>query len=78
MVTPNQTNLELIPSGYSRIPFIIDFFSIGKSTWWKWVADGKAPPPIKLGPKTSVWKNSAILELAASFEQESGQENDHE
>ena len=62
---------KLPHNGYSRVPAIISFFSIGKSTWWKWVSEEKAPPPIKLGPKTSVWKNSDILALAASFEQDS-------
>lgn len=65
----------IIPeTGYSRVPAITAYFSIGKSTWWKWVAEGKAPPPIKLGPKTSVWKNSVILELATQLEKESGRE----
>jgi predicted DNA-binding transcriptional regulator AlpA len=68
------SSIESNRNGYSRVPAITSFFSIGKSTWWKWVADGKAPPPIKLGKKTTVWKNSAILDLAASFEQNSVQE----
>jgi predicted DNA-binding transcriptional regulator AlpA len=25
------------------------------ATWWRWVAVGLAPAPIKLGPNTTVW-----------------------
>lgn len=33
---------------------------IGLSTWWKWVKEGKAPQPIKLGPMTTVWRCSDV------------------
>jgi len=33
---------------------------VSRSTWWRWVAEGKAPQPIKLGPKTTVWADEAI------------------
>jgi len=74
MTSTKQTNLELNISGYSRVPSITTYFQIGKSTWWKWVSEGKAPAPIKLGPKTTVWKNSEILALAASLEANSAKE----
>lgn len=28
---------------------------VSPATWWRWVADGKAPKPFKLGPNTTVW-----------------------
>lgn len=36
---------------------------IGRSTWWKWVKEGRAPQPIKLGPMTTVWRSKDIREL---------------
>jgi len=36
---------------------------IGRSTWWQWVRDGKAPAPVKLGPRTTAWKSADILDL---------------
>lgn len=28
---------------------------VSPATWWRWVAEGKAPAPFKLGPNTTVW-----------------------
>jgi prophage regulatory protein len=28
---------------------------VSPATWWRWVAEGKAPAPFKLGPGTTVW-----------------------
>jgi predicted DNA-binding transcriptional regulator AlpA len=39
------------------------YLSISKSAWWKGVAEGKFPKPIKLGPKTTCWRESDILAL---------------
>lgn len=40
------------PKATPPVPAIIP---IGKSTWWEWVKSGKAPRPIKLGSRTTVW-----------------------
>ena len=42
--------------GFLRVKHIIQLIPVGESTWWRWVAEGKAPAPIKLGPKTTVWR----------------------
>ena len=39
------------------------YLPISKASWWKGVAEGKYPQPIKLGPKTTCWRESEILEL---------------
>jgi prophage regulatory protein len=28
---------------------------ISAATWWRWIAEGKAPAGFKLGPNTTVW-----------------------
>jgi len=43
--------------------------AIGQSTWWKWVADGVAPAPIRIGQRFTAWRASdvgAFIEKAAS------------
>jgi predicted DNA-binding transcriptional regulator AlpA len=61
------THIPLHPglpeTGYLRLPQILRFIPIGKSTWWKWVAEGKAPKPVKLGVKTTAWKVEDIRAL---------------
>lgn len=36
---------------------------INRSTWWKWVKDGKAPAGRKLGLNTTVWPVEQVLAL---------------
>lgn len=36
---------------------------VSASTWWKGVKDGRFPKPIKLGEKTTVWRESDINDL---------------
>ena len=40
-----------------------EFFSIGLSTWWSWSRSGKIRPGIKIGPQTTVWEGSYLLEI---------------
>jgi len=50
-----------------RVPQILELIPIGRSTWWKWVAEGKAPKGLKIGPKTTVWKSEEIHQLIADL-----------
>jgi prophage regulatory protein len=50
-------------TGFVRLPQILAVIPIGKSTWWQWVKDGKAPEPIKLGANTTAWKAEDIYKF---------------
>jgi len=50
-----------------RVPEILRIIPIGRSTWWLWVATGKAPKGIKLGKKTTAWRVSDIQQLLSDF-----------
>ena len=41
--------------GFLRLPQVLEFFAISKSTWWKGIQEGRFPKPIKLTERTSVW-----------------------
>lgn len=45
---------------YLRLPQILERLPISRSAWWVGCRTGKYPKPIKLGPKTTVWKASEI------------------
>ncbi|NBU72018.1 MAG: AlpA family phage regulatory protein [Bacteroidetes bacterium] len=45
------------------IPPILPLVPVGKSTWWAGVKSGRFPPPIKLGPRITVWKADDIRKL---------------
>lgn len=67
-IVENQAR-DLPATGFVKQSTILQFIPIGKSTWWRWVNQGKAPRPIKLGANTTVWKaediRNLIIELAS-------------
>lgn len=44
-----------------RLPQVLKIIPISKSAWWQGCKDGRYPKPIKLGPRTTVWKASDIF-----------------
>lgn len=53
---------------YLKLDEILCRYRLGESTWYKWVAKGKAPAPVKFG-RASRWKMGDLLEWEASREQ---------
>lgn len=69
-----NSKLSTFPSfSFVRLPQIIldsrsdppvpAMIPVGRSTWWQWVRDDKAPAPVKLGPRTTAWWVVDILAL---------------
>jgi excisionase family DNA binding protein len=46
-----------------RVTQVAKMLGIGKSTVWAWVKSGRLLPPIKLGPRVSVWRDSDIADF---------------
>ena len=44
---------------------------ISTSAWWAGIKNGKYPAPIKLGPKTTVWRASDIKKLIETLAEDS-------
>lgn len=65
---------QLPETGFLRLPQIIGdpakglppIIPVKKSTWWKGVADGRFPQPVKLGPRVTAWRVEDIRALIAS------------
>lgn len=47
-------------SPHMRTREILTLLSIKKTTWHKWVKQGKAPAGIRLSPRLIVWKREDI------------------
>jgi prophage regulatory protein len=72
-----QKNLNQKTLGFLRLPQIVGnpranppippLVPVGKSTWWLWVKQGKAPQPVKLAEHTTVWRLSDIEAFIESF-----------
>ena len=67
-----------IPStGFLRLPQILAIFPISKSAWWEGCRTGRYPKPVKLGPRTTVWRAediAAFINRVNSQQQEVGHE----
>lgn len=50
-------------SGFLRLPQVLALFPVSKSTWWKGIAEGRYPAPVKLGERVSAWRAEDINAL---------------
>ena len=46
-----------------RMRQILEIIPVSRATWWRGVKDGRFPAGSKLGPKTTVWRESEIMAL---------------
>ena len=56
-------NVDLSGTGFLRLQAVLSVIPVSKSSWWAGVRDGKYPRPIKLGPRTTVWRVEDIRDL---------------
>lgn len=52
-------------------PPVPGLIPIGRSTWWQWVRDGKAPAPVKLASRITAWRTEDVLALVSLLKGES-------
>ncbi len=50
-------------TGLVRLPTIVAFLKIAKSSWWLGVKQGRFPQPVKLGPRTTAWRAEDVRRL---------------
>ena len=55
-----------------RIHQVLEIFPIGESSWWKGCKEGIYPKPIKLGPRTTVWRAEDIVAFIESLGDQGG------
>ena len=53
-------------AGYLRLPQVLALYPVSRSTWWKMVQEGRAPQPVKLGPRCTAWHSADIAGLIES------------
>jgi predicted DNA-binding transcriptional regulator AlpA len=61
---------ELKNNGFLRLPQVLALIPVSKSAWWAGVKSGRYPRPIKLGPRTSAWRVSDIMDLLANLSEQ--------
>jgi prophage regulatory protein len=58
---------QLPQTGFLRLPDVLRFFPVSKSTWWMGVKTGRYPKPIKLGERITAWRVEDIRQLIADM-----------
>lgn len=65
----------VLPStGFIRLPAVLQYIPVGRSTWWAGVRDGRFPAPVKIGGATA-WRVEDIHKLIEALHQASAQSN---
>ncbi|PNG25608.1 helix-turn-helix transcriptional regulator [Methylocella silvestris] len=66
-VSARHAGIQHFPqTGFVRLNSVlapIGPIPIGRSTWWAGVKSGRFPKPVKLGPRTTVWRVEDIRAL---------------
>ena len=62
----SKNQFPILGYGFLRLPQILAIIPISKSAWWEGCRTGRFPKPVKLGPRTTVWK---VEDITAFIEQ---------
>lgn len=50
-------------TGFLRLPEVLRYYPVSKSTWWAGVRNGRYPKPVKLGERCTAWRAEDIRDL---------------
>ena len=50
-------------TGFMRLPEVLRFIPVARSTWWAGVKSGKFPQSVKFSERVTVWRAEDIREL---------------
>ncbi|MFL0796331.1 MAG: AlpA family phage regulatory protein [Cellvibrionaceae bacterium] len=67
MVDPT---IHLPTTGFLRLPQVLQFIPVSKSTWWAGIKAGRFPEGRKLGPQITAWRAEDIRTLVESLSKE--------
>ena len=55
------------PKRLLRINQVLALVLVGRSAWWEGCRTGRYPKPVKLGPRTTVWRAEDIAAFIESL-----------
>lgn len=53
--------------GFAKLPQVLKVIPVSKSTWFRGIAAGKYPKPVKIGTRSSAWRVEEIRECIANL-----------
>ena len=66
----NMMELDAMADRFLRARDCAHYFGIGKSTWWRWVSEGKVGGGLLLGPRIRVWRLSYLKKIERQLAQD--------
>lgn len=61
MANPVSTSTKLCTGGFSRLRQLVpNIVPVSKSTFWRMVARGDFPPPVRLSKRVTAWRNADV------------------
>lgn len=62
-----QEIISLPNTGFIRLPTVLKFIPVGKSSWWDGIKKGIYPQPVHLGKRVTAWRVEDIQTLIERF-----------
>lgn len=53
--------------GLVRLPAVLAVVPVSRATWLAWVHNGKAPKPVKIGPRAVAWRVEDVRAFVAAL-----------
>lgn len=61
---PSNPVIPILPAtGFLRLPEVLHYYPVSRSTWWAGVRSGRYPQPVKLGERCTAWRVEDIRDL---------------
>jgi prophage regulatory protein len=54
--------------GFYRLPVVLEKIPVSRSAWWAGIKAGRYPEGVKIGPRTTAWRQSDIENLCTLLE----------
>jgi predicted DNA-binding transcriptional regulator AlpA len=54
---------DLPETGFLRLPQVLNFIPLGRTSWWNGVRSGRFPKPVKLSEHCTAWRAEDIRAL---------------
>jgi prophage regulatory protein len=58
--TPPTAPADVPDRQLARLPAVLKLTGLGRSTIYRWIADGSFPAPVQLGPRAVAWRWSDL------------------
>lgn len=65
-VPQHEAPADDLPRRLLRLPAVLKLTGLGRSTIYRWIADGSFPAPVQLGPRAVAWRSSDLDRWAQS------------